>query len=508
MLAFVVIFLSFTLGASVSLCIIVMGSSPRYRNSVIGRIYEMAIYVPIICGGACFSLFYFCDQRKGREAYEQWWDSTSKYREWTFVILYAALVWPIEYVYLLHALPELSASTWSKALSWALVLSSEVFYALAVFTNPGRVTPGWELEKQREYVFRSKKKSFPAQKRTNGSARKQKKDQTTYTNLLIKLCDSIKKHFCWKWRCSAFREEEEHVLNNHYAIDGIIYPASGCYSPNAHATPKKVECDDHETLMPIGMTCLTCFIPRPSRSKHCRYCNVCVRRFDHHCPWINNDVAEGTHRYFMTFLFLHTVSCLWASSDLFRCIKQFLLKNNAWGWKLRLSNDQTITLGYIDYARVLIFLQPRNVFLIFFAGIMSIFLYCFFIYNLRFVIRNVTINDLNKMEDLADFLSEMPTLDLVYQEAMKYCERLEKVAFRRPKALYRLPKPPFANEPGYEEGGKKNKKYRDYVRRALLIDLRGLFDRGVWNNLKEVFFPYQVLDETRISAVKQATTSS
>ncbi|RDB17708.1 Palmitoyltransferase AKR1 [Hypsizygus marmoreus] len=48
--------------------------------------------------------------------------------------------------------------------------------------------------------------------------------------------------------------------------------------------------------------CIQCMARKPLRSKHCRVCDKCIARSDHHCPWVWNCVGANNHRQFVIFV--------------------------------------------------------------------------------------------------------------------------------------------------------------------------------------------------------------
>jgi hypothetical protein len=53
---------------------------------------------------------------------------------------------------------------------------------------------------------------------------------------------------------------------------------------------------------------------RPPRTHHCRICKQCIRKMDHHCPWINNCVGEKNQKFFIQFLLYVGVLSVYAVS--------------------------------------------------------------------------------------------------------------------------------------------------------------------------------------------------
>ncbi|KAG2469870.1 ZDH12 palmitoyltransferase, partial [Polypterus senegalus] len=65
------------------------------------------------------------------------------------------------------------------------------------------------------------------------------------------------------------------------------------------------------SLMDPGFILSDNEMKQPMRAKHCQTCKRCVRRYDHHCPWIENCVGERNHRWFILYLWVQLGALLW-----------------------------------------------------------------------------------------------------------------------------------------------------------------------------------------------------
>ncbi|CAO0794688.1 unnamed protein product [Mucor circinelloides] len=57
-----------------------------------------------------------------------------------------------------------------------------------------------------------------------------------------------------------------------------------------------------DTILGDPKWCEACQIWKPDRAHHCRVCDACVLRMDHHCPWVNGCVGVFNYRYYIQFL--------------------------------------------------------------------------------------------------------------------------------------------------------------------------------------------------------------
>ena len=70
--------------------------------------------------------------------------------------------------------------------------------------------------------------------------------------------------------------------------------------------PRKHSKDILELELPV---CAECRDTMRFNEYHCFICGVCVWRYDHHCPWINNCVSALNIGKFLLFLCLLILAC-------------------------------------------------------------------------------------------------------------------------------------------------------------------------------------------------------
>ncbi|KAK3580153.1 hypothetical protein CHS0354_013434 [Potamilus streckersoni] len=90
---------------------------------------------------------------------------------------------------------------------------------------------------------------------------------------------------------------------------GIVpLPTTDLDFSDMHSNKKPQNLSDGWTM------CTKCDTYRPPRAHHCRICRRCIRRMDHHCPWINNCVGELNQKFFLQFLFYVGLASIYATT--------------------------------------------------------------------------------------------------------------------------------------------------------------------------------------------------
>jgi len=148
--------------------------------------------------------------------------------------------------------------------------------------------------------------------------------------------------------------------------------------------------------------CSTCKYVKPARSKHCTVCDVCVERFDHHCVWINNCVGRKNYKWFLGFLFMHVIICLYGgTSGLIIFYGEVMKKNSEGARFINKTTGEYIDPSLIMHAKYF-FLFEQKMFgaVIIICLVMTFALGFFFMYHARLAFCNETTNESFKKEDL------------------------------------------------------------------------------------------------------------
>ncbi|KAI0341166.1 zf-DHHC-domain-containing protein [Trametopsis cervina] len=119
---------------------------------------------------------------------------------------------------------------------------------------------------------------------------------------------------CYAWVSRLLHQTQSHAFTHlvfalsfglcaYNFFRSISLDPGTCPKPASDAELKSIIEDLASEGRLNGQTfCIQCMARKPLRSKHCRICDKCVARHDHHCPWVWNCVGVNNHRQFLLFV--------------------------------------------------------------------------------------------------------------------------------------------------------------------------------------------------------------
>lgn len=97
-----------------------------------------------------------------------------------------------------------------------------------------------------------------------------------------------------------------------------------------------------------GQICQTCQLPKPARSKHCRLCNVCTAKNDHHCLWVMNCVSRDNYVWFLAMISSLGTMLAYGTYLAYSLLSRSLAaRHNPWPQGLSIRNRLDIWFGAI-----------------------------------------------------------------------------------------------------------------------------------------------------------------
>jgi palmitoyltransferase ZDHHC4 len=146
--------------------------------------------------------------------------------------------------------------------------------------------------------------------------------------------------------------------------------------------------------------CATCAVPKVARSKHCRVCNHCVAKFDHHCIWLNACVGERNHRWFMAYLLSNTTLLLYGIAACVSVLMSDVVRNRLFeAHFVNRATGERMPAGYRIVFQYLMYQHAPIVMVLLLCAVMGVVLTGFTAYHLYLLVANTTTNESLKWRD-------------------------------------------------------------------------------------------------------------
>ncbi|KAJ1697675.1 hypothetical protein LUZ63_006187 [Rhynchospora breviuscula] len=179
----------------------------------------------------------------------------------------------------------------------------------------------------------------------------------------------------------------------------------------------------YDDLIFVERECSTCKITsRPARAKHCKICDRCVARFDHHCGWMNNCIGEKNTRYFVAFLFWHFLICLYGAVVLGLILAgQLQERKIIYILTVYYGVENSFSALFPHVVQYFLASYNAQILLTVFLGIISLLLAGFFGYHAHLCLTNMTTNETFKWQDYISWkrkVNEAKTSETALKESL------------------------------------------------------------------------------------------
>jgi len=207
-------------------------------------------------------------------------------------------------------------------------------------------------------------------------------------------------------------DESDHVAQYHKYMGVLVFGA--CFTSwrwASNASPGTITADnikryDHfpydDIMFVPGRVCPSRNIPRLARSKFDRFkYKENIPRYDHYCGWVGNVIGEENYRWFLLFLLVHVLMCIYGSIVVGKLFYGVILDNNL----LEVTFFDRYTGEEIQASKWIIFQYLFSTHLVEAAvlaimSVMSVALGLFLFYHVWLTSRGLTSNEAYKWDQV------------------------------------------------------------------------------------------------------------